>query len=269
MDPDEKLELAESMLELEFEKLRAVGTCWNHEALDLGTWGQRLALVSRWLEIDTLAELEDEAIQLFPRMLLPLWDALSAGHHGDLNGSNIVIARDRSMFALIDPGASIMVRDESEGEREQRERLFLTTPASYPVLMPTPHGLLKERKTLWDMFGDLYSWSRDTNPGTPSAADLHAIGMLYYNILTQRHPFPWFEKRPLWFTGKNRYFMPGTGWLWETYSRVVLEIEPGHFEPVEIWESWVSDEERELAMELVTFGVRSRAQLEALVQAVI
>ena len=269
VEPWPLLRISSEMLKLEFDMLQTVGTSWNHNALTLGQWDDRPALVSDWIDGEPLTH---QSPRLFSRMLVSLWDALSISRHGDLNLSNIIVHADQTRFSLIDPGISLVLPTT----RHNFLAVLFTTASSYPIFEPSIHidvntdfDMIElasnKHVNRTDRLCSIYS-EQDKHtipPRGPGIADLHAMGLLYYRMLTARHPFPWFKTTPLWNHVRSG---PGPSHSTERWSGDV-QCEPGHYEPIPIWESWVSPAERALAMKLVRLEVRHRWQLEELVSA--
>lgn len=203
------------LLALEQAAIDRTAGAWNHATLGLSHWlgpdgGPGLpALLLPLHDARPLGQFERaERVDLIERMLLSLWNALADRPHGDLNESNLLIARDRSRFHIIDPGVQERVQLKDR-DRTECITMFTTTPASYPILPPWEEGLglslvqeLHELSLGWRL---IYGGNmQKPNPpprrgGRPWSPDLLAIGILYARALTGAEPFlgTWIE-RPAW-----------------------------------------------------------------------
>jgi hypothetical protein len=226
-EPEDPVRTAEALLEDEARRLRGVGTRWNHTAIDLvrcdvGARRGLLGLVMPWQEGTPLAALPREAQRrLLPRMMPSLWDALSAGLHGDLHGSNILVAPSHDRFALLDPGAMLLQHHPEHMASAGADALtFVSNAEAYPILPPysiTPP--LREGGSLrahWESFVKSLTLFDVAPPfaagestigcavsrwagrflvdlplarSEPHPADLLAVGIVYHLALTGVHPF--------------------------------------------------------------------------------
>jgi hypothetical protein len=267
---------------------------WSHLAKGKGVpardWSERLRpiLVTPWHAGQDLGALpREEQRVVFPRMLPALWDALLVARHGDLSPSNLRLLSDRQRFAVLDPGIQLSSSDLTFGGCNVDELdLFITNTGSYPVLHPCmtsvmlskppvglePHGLagllsmgsppLRPRVEMPD---DCFR----KRPGPPPA-DLLAVGVIYFVILTGTHPF--YRKgfdAPAWCgvqTGPMGMLRPHPQSIrndpdfrrWPERCRDVLASTPG-----------LKAAERSLAMELLSLSFTTREQLVAALSPVV
>ena len=166
---------------------------------------------------------------LFPTLLPALWMSLSAAPHGALCADAIVYDDQRGRFTLTDPSVTWWTRrpmlrdlDQAYPEAGHDDRyVFWTVPAAYPLLPPQCGLPLRRDWWLGDyldhllrgpdlrFYGPLLSCAtfrqappQDPGearaPSLPSAADLLALGVMYFQILTGRHPLPRLAERPAW-----------------------------------------------------------------------
>ncbi|MBL0169552.1 MAG: hypothetical protein IPP90_02325 [Gemmatimonadaceae bacterium] len=228
---------SEELLRSEAQQLEAYGARWHAGFVSfrhqqIARYGSIPALVTSWqhgVQLDALTPNNQRA--LIPRLLPMLWRLLADTLHGDLHGSNLIVAPDQTSVALIDPGARVLRQRGRAGASEGADALtFVTTPEVYPVLPPyyLPHCSLSAGLTLrehWEGFvrsmtlsdqarpfragtnviGRAMSRTRGrfladevTTAGEPHPADLLAIGVLYYQALTGRHPFAHAFSIPAW-----------------------------------------------------------------------
>jgi hypothetical protein len=209
----------EELLAHEAERIRASAGTWNHDVLAAGPVRSRegepgvFGLVMPWHPGPTLAELpRQEQRQLLPRMMISLWKALAAAAHGDLHGSNIILAPERDRFVLIDPAVFLVDRDLHASGDSKSRCSFTTHPRYYPLLPPyyLPRTRLRDAPYLASQF-EAFRWALSgcqlVAPGyttggatsgfaeqpvgrdEPGPADLLAVGILYYEALTGEHPF--------------------------------------------------------------------------------
>lgn len=284
--------IAEAFLEDEARRLRAVGPHWNHTALDLIRCDMSpceglLGLIMPWQTGNPLAALPRATQRrLLPRMMLSLWDALSAGLHGDLHGDNVLVSPTEDRFALIDPGAILLHHGGEDGASSGSDHLtFVTNADTYPVLPPysqTPPLRQGSLLTHWESFlrsltlfdfappfkaGEhtigvaVSRWSGrflidvPAPRGEPHPADLLAVGVLYYRALTGAHPFydDAFTK-PAW-TGVACVDNHITGDEGATHRLARGALRPSALDPT------VHPAEDALALALVHLNVPVRARL--------
>jgi hypothetical protein len=200
----------------------------------------RMALVTpRHPGADFGALAPERQRRLLPRMLPALWEALTRAPHGDLSPANIVVSPDERRFVLIDPGVVLRSHSSRPGAAggSMDDACFFTTNAEcYPFLPPTycaPQGAeaapLEEHLALlaWAVHNSsgpvigtdrplrgeelavvsalsgrpLFAGAPPSGP-RPRVADLAALGVIYYRLLTGRHPL-WLAApgAPLWSGG--------------------------------------------------------------------
>ena len=136
-------ELKADLLRDEAATLERVGAQWNRGLVQLSTQTFRdeptVGLVSSWLDGPTLASLpRARRRELFPRILPALWEACGRARHGDLKPEHIVFIDEERRFALLDPGAQVLLveRYEDQATIGFDAIRFVTTPNYYPVLPP-------------------------------------------------------------------------------------------------------------------------------------
>ncbi|AKT40570.1 hypothetical protein [Chondromyces crocatus] len=225
---------AEMLLTEEAQRIRDTEPHWNHQVLDLARChlpdrAPALGLLMPWhpgVPLGTLPQRTQR--RLLPRMMLSLWDALAAGLHGDLHDANVIVAPTEDRFALIDPGAMLLLPPPPSPGPTSDILTFVCSPTMYPLLPPYAITRpLAEGDTLhdhWHSFVRSLSWDDIAVPldasgdsihilpsrgrylvqvprtrGEPHPADLLAVGILYYRALTGAHPF--FDARftePAW-----------------------------------------------------------------------
>lgn len=216
----------EDLLLDELRRLGEAAPHWNHSALglfrcELGARGEVPGLLMPWHPGPTLAAFpRRERRRLLPRMMPSLWDALAAGLHGDMHGSNLIIAPAEDRFSLIDPGALVLHHLPKYMASSGSDVLtFISNAEMYPVLPPyaitmplSAGGGLRDH---WESFVRSMTLSDLARPlqvtehvilhavsaaagrflmqlprprGEPHASDLLAAGLLYYQALTGTHP---------------------------------------------------------------------------------
>ena len=150
-----------SLLVGEAYLIERVGTHWNHGVLGVGRWqrGSELTdlqvpmanasvflsirpedtalVMPRW-DGTTWGELSVEARrEMLPAMLPAVWDALCACPHGDLNPSALLIAPNRPLFRILDPGVRLDDPECTVGDWHEAQTQFFTTNTDYyPFLVP-------------------------------------------------------------------------------------------------------------------------------------
>lgn len=185
--------IVDRLLAIEAERIRHTDARWNHSVYALGVWDphvrlhrwggggdddpasrSQLVLATPWWDgapFDTVPIAEQRA--LFPSMLPALWDALCASAHGDLSPSNVLLAADRSRFALIDPCVAIRSHRASEDDRAlgwfDSTTLFTTNAAHYPIVPP----LVDEQRAAWS----------PTAPTAPAARSVQAAPRSLLEVL--------------------------------------------------------------------------------------
>lgn len=281
-----------AFLEDEAARIQSTDGAWNHEVRCLAEYelprrGPSFGLCTRWFEGTPLGALpRAQQRALFPRMLPALWDALGAALHGDLHAGNLIIASDR--FALIDPGAMRTRSWGPAGPSSGGSALsFITHGASYPVLAPFCHALAPGARladhwaaliasltashhyppvragahTMMREVSGLPNLAPPRPDGRPLPADLLAAGILYYDLLTGRHPFPAaVAGGPAWASLQSLDDHVTGG---EIGAACLASPPP----PPRTIDPAVSQAEERLAMALLDLAVSSRAELEALASA--
>ncbi len=156
---------------------------------------------------------------LFLSILPTLWDALCAQPHADLSESNILVDEQNQSFILIDPGVCMASHSVDTSDSYANHRiLFTTNSANYPLLFPFFDHRGGERnlgeQTLQDMLGDLIDkpdyllrpshfslFGGAAVKKRPSMADMQALGLMYYRMLTGMELLPTVDgalDEPLW-----------------------------------------------------------------------
>jgi hypothetical protein len=133
----------------------------------------------------------------FPRMIPALWEALSVCPHGDLKPDSLWLDDSRRFFRILDPG--VWIEGPRRASRDAglsfESQLMTTNAASYPLLDPEhgpkPPHLLATRCELEHalvLYDQGRSWTLAPAPPSeraPSAADVVALGAIYFAILTR------------------------------------------------------------------------------------
>jgi len=275
------------LLEQEAARIVQSQGYWNHAVIHAGqtTWKHgdaQPSLVTPWFPGDALGALEvDVQRAMFPRMVPSLWDALAAAPHGDLHPGHLILAPARDRFALIDPGAAVYIdqrRDTGDGDVAL---VFATNLEHYPVLPPyyasTRPGV--RPRTHFEAFlnsegGFTLFMGPDADTtvpaisnvnailgGAPRATDLLALGVMYYRMLTRRHPFYADEETPPAWYGVQ--INQGRG---HAPPHALAMLGRGIAPPRDI-EPRVSDAQQALCMALLDLTATSRAELAYLAHA--
>jgi hypothetical protein len=279
------------ILSQEMEILRSTQGAWNHAPVGMGAcvaWNEpprprAKSAANSWLAPVAVTPFHDAAALetlpaetrrgLFPRTLPALWDALCVRPHGDLSEGNILMAADEQRFMLIDPG--VFIGAESAGRN-----LFTTNPWNYPVLFPHEHAIfgnwlgemtLRELSALsrgeaWRL---RHAWEGreigigDTRARTrPTAADLMALGLMYYRILTGEELSDALGlTEPAWCGG---FSSPVQNGPYEVDYSVISEAALGTIERM-IDAVQAAAGVKDLLRALVLLETKTREQLEALV----
>jgi hypothetical protein len=305
-----------NLLAVEAQVLRWAGPSWNHEPLGIGVWDgaaewgpkptwhldMRLALVLPRHDAAPLSTLApEERRALVPRMLPVLWDALCRAYHGDLSETNLLVARDRSRFHLIDPGviAAASFSSVKEGEyfgSARTSAVFTTTRASYPLLPPFEDARLFPDEAHEDAALDLaaclramlpHSWdgpdlrimrvdARATHASgapaprrRPFPSDLLALGLLYVRALTGETLFlePAFGlDRAAWegelpSFGRAGYSRANS--VYDQFARALGRVEAGYIHD-RLAALPLTAGQRRLAEALLNLRVRTRGELAGL-----
>lgn len=196
LEPPYEDSLSKSLLESELEIIRATRGAWNHEVIDLVTLGDgRRALVTPFHRGYRLNDFgRSTQRELFPRMLPALWRALAVQSHGDLRAENLIVQPQRDRFVIIDPCA--YARGEPSLGECGVDFAFTTCPANYPLLAPyqAPTATLARGLPLSAHLERFIEGLEgleglETRNAEPHPADLLALGIMYYEILTSKHPF--------------------------------------------------------------------------------
>lgn len=286
------------LLQMEAEIIRATQGWWNHSAIGMGIFdspdGDPIQVISRtryaknskfWpvllmpyhQAMPLSAYPQEEKCRLFPYMLLFLWDALCFQPHGDLSENNLLVEEDKGNFVLIDPGVCI-------GGLDCGKTLFTTNAVNYPLLFPHQHVNSGRRWfedfTLLEIaevrgFEERQPRHRGWLPGSgttnalqpvkrkrPTAADLQALGLIYYRILSSGHNLP----APLGTVHEPAWF--GS---FSTPSRDAFQIDFSvvNTETIKVIEDAISafkPKIRALVKALVLLEVKTRDQMEELVR---
>lgn len=206
--------LADALLGAEADVLERAGPAWNQPFVELSeqdSYGRRrLGLVTQWHEGPHFgASSRSERRTLFPNMLPALWDALSVARHGDLRPEHLIFI-EGGRFAIVDPGPQYVLEDPTEMDDCAETRLrFTTNHRYYPVLPPYYAGSATDgglRSQFSRYLHSMSRWRPPTTPGlgvgvfagtrggglvppwptgeAPLAADLQAMGVIYYETLT-------------------------------------------------------------------------------------
>ena len=210
LDRPDRDSISDGLLESEFATIAATQGAWNHQVIDLVTLGDgHRALVTPFHQGYRFNDFSrDTQRELFPRMLPALWNALAATPHGDLHPENVIVQPQRGRFVLIDPCA--YAQQEPSGAQDKGNLAFTTCPANYPLLAPyyepaatlteglplaahveqfsqwVAKGAMKEAAERWP---EMRLGQHSAVTVEPHPADVLAIGIIYYQILTRRHPF--------------------------------------------------------------------------------
>lgn len=275
------------LLEQEAARIVQSQGYWNHAVIHAGQtiWKHgdaQPSLVTPWFLGDALGALEvDVQRAMFPRMVPSLWDALAAAPHGDLHPGHLIVAPARDRFALIDPGAAVYIdqrRDTGDGDVAL---VFATNLEHYPLLPPyyasTRLGV-RSRAHFASFLNSEGGFSISIGPdadttvptisdvnsiqgNAPRATDLLALGVMYYRMLTRRHPFYADEETsPAWYRVRIHQ---GRG---HAPPHALAMLERGIAPPREIERS-VSDAQQALCMALLDLTANTRAELVSLAHA--
>src|SRR5262245_17056248 len=201
------------LLAEEAARITASRPWWSHDviycgpALLPGDTGVP-ALVTPWHDGDAFGALDRAAQRdLFPRMIPALWRALAAAPHGDLHPRQLIVHEAEGRFVFIDPGVELFIDHTRETGDGDTELAFLTNHEHYPVVTPyyaSTHTTAHPREHFRSFIGASGGFEVPIGPhafavgpvvpavhdGTaPRVADLLALGVIYYRVLTGRHPF--------------------------------------------------------------------------------
>lgn len=317
--PEMLAQIASSLLVAESQTIQWTAGRWNHSVLGLGVWSEqsiygpgnpkipfhlrfRPVMVTPWYDATPFASLpHDEKRELFPRMLPALFDALVSNYHGDLSETNILVASDRSMFHLVDPGVivgSSLERTPDSwvlGESDDRA-FFTTTPANYAMLPPfkdsfwaggegEPGDLISsvaamlDPERIWSGGVVGFGFSGPSNALSrnpewapqrrrPYRSDLLALGTMFYRIVTGEDLFfdRWMGlERAAWIGA-----LPsgsGPGWrmndIVERYPKLVSVLNEGYVAR-KLAASGMSQWEQTLADALISLKITDADHLRAL-----
>lgn len=279
----------DQLLILEAERIRRSAGAWNHAVSALGIcdapydpsaigerWEdpgpqRRVGLLMPEVPGATLASLErEEQRALLPRMLPALWDALAHSPHGDLSPDNVILSPQRERFALIDPGVCL-TRERHGSLYSSTEWVGTCTPAAYPLFAPGYAGELGQRDLASELRHSLLhappsTCSNAARSGQPDVADLHALGVAYYAMLTGEHPLPEHRQHPVW----EAAYGEGQGARSEGShaARIEAQLARGIVPPRE-HDGALSAAEQELALALLELRTPNRASLLRLASAVL
>lgn len=273
------------------QALKIVNCDWHGQKI--------VGLVTPFHAGTTLAQMDRATQRrLFPRMLLALWDALTVTRHGDLSASNIIIHPRQDKFTLIDPGVFLSYHWEHVGD-SRTDVMFTTNPGNYPIIPPYAFQVhpLSEQKSLeehlkifaasmtgkccseqvynkggvegyafYPSLSNFLKEFRSDSPvelhqfsDEPHISDLLALGVIYYYILTQQHPF--FDahySQPAWLGAEGDDFnLNGFEACFERLQRKLVK-------PSDIVAS-IHPAEDELCLALLKVQLSSRSQLFQLV----
>jgi len=286
--------LAPSLLNAEAEAIATSHGGWNHDAIcDCVDWpgrGENPILVSTWRDGDRLSDLPHaEQRRIFPRMLPSLWRAIACALHGDVTPSNIIVWPHRDRFSLIDPGVFVRESLETDDVWPMTRVHFVTSPSAYPIIPPylptmlppgdgaplsawftemlrgmgeASHRWRAGERTIGEAFTvKQFPASMERKRTTPHPADLLALGVLYYEILTRTHPlYEGSFSKPAWmdlFVGDGRCINGST--VDHVFARLARPIAPPSARNPEIHPA-----EDELALALVELRIASLEQLTGL-----
>ena len=250
---------AQALLANEAARIDATAGAWNHSLI---CHGEVELSTESGLRFKTYAHISPEyagtplsllsrreQLDLFPGMITSLVRALSKQPHGALSADHLIVANDRSRFAIVSPGGFVVESHSSNWGPEggEHQHILATIPENYPLLLPhgdirldsgfklseafdyQSHllafdlayqaGAIVERPGIF--LGGLWGnpdvdWYRMRNRAgfarggllahnvpapkdnpTPWAADILALGIIYYRMLTEHSPFP-SVFAPLW-----------------------------------------------------------------------
>lgn len=212
----------EALLDAEHAVIARVAADWNHPGARLARWraddqldaneGSR-CLITPWCDGRSFAALPThEQRAAFPRMLPALWRALAVCPHGDLKPDAFLLD-PAGFFRILDPGVRIPGPCEARPEPQLSfDSALITTNAAHYLLARPEHGpqpprlrapagglaKLLERQQLGPL--DLAMWtSPPPAPSVaPAAADVVALGALYFTILTGAPLGSLLGHEPLW-----------------------------------------------------------------------
>jgi len=233
-----------------------------------------------------------EQRELFPRILPSLWDALCAMHHGDLSQSNILINKNENIFHLIDPGV-VLSSTASENMYANNRSIFTTNAANYPLIPPFKDisdfaqfgdnnvhtDLLQFLKSLicsphfrnldvgiYDLSSRQLSWTKNSiqvnSTSTPHPADLLALGIIYYRILTGNDMFlgSGIMEKPAWQGEYGELFGGTHDSVNDHYERIIDFLAKGYIDS-EIDRYQLKREEKKLVYSLLNLRLLSKNDL--------
>jgi molecular chaperone DnaK len=167
--------------------------------------------------------------ELFPNILPSLWDALCVMTHGDLSLDNILINKADNIFHLIDPAVLLSSRSLGEGLYANDFSIFTTNAANYPLISPFEkkqqdhqekhsdleayleyyffNNIMDHQHNLPSRPLSLAKHFRLTTQTSPHPADLLALGLIYYRLLTGDELFlkSGVLEIPLWYGKYGEY----------------------------------------------------------------
>lgn len=288
------LQIATAMLLAEAQVINWTAGAWNHSVIGMGSWDvlwdwkENSSIDQRFLPV--LITPFHRAIpisslpyslkrQLFPKMLSACWDALCIAHHGDLSESNLLISEKFDKFHIIDPGVSLSSTDSIElGNYVNTVCIFTTTAANYPIFPPfwnleneppilNIYELLEYLSQYLNYSNEVvgfFSSGRQIYPGSlsrlqprtrPSIPDLHALGIIYYRILTNQELFlgsTVLPEKPAWqIQGYN-------------YKECLNLLSPVYLEQ-QLSKAYITQEEKQLVSALLNLKVNTKEHLLSLV----
>jgi hypothetical protein len=214
----------EALLDAEHAVIARVAADWNHPGARLARWrgddeldaheGAR-CLITPWCEGKSFAALTAaEQRAMFPRMLPALWRALAVCPHGDLKPDAFLLY-PAGFFRILDPGVRIAGPREARPEPQLSfaSSLVTTNAAHYLLVLPEhgpqaprlrapggglAHLLESQQRSLIEAHRDHLAATQAKQPEAPAAADVAALGALYFTVLTGAPLGSLLGAEPLW-----------------------------------------------------------------------
>jgi hypothetical protein len=201
------------LLAAEATRITASHPWWNHDVVYSGPAQLSRdkvvpALVTPWHNGHAFGALDrGTQREIFPKMIPALWRALAAAPHGDVHPGQFIVTAALDRFVLIDPGVELFVDERHATGDGHSELSFLTNHEHYPVVPPyyaSTFAAAHRRRHFRSFIGTSSGFEVPIGPhasavgpvipavhdgSAPRVADLLALGVVYYRVLTGQHPF--------------------------------------------------------------------------------